>query len=220
MKINRTVGRAPDRRKQVVGLLKSGMSQAEVARKLGTSLENISDMVKLIRERAEAAVRKNDVFFQAAKLSGDARADLRSIAEQQGLTANPVIRALLGEVDAVIRTRKGTISVPFDGGGQHSLGKHLIETGEAVTGGVTLAEVAEYLPKTHENGVRHFEKASKVGKKRRKVRRGGAGYATYRFKPEGSPYGFKLVTAVDAEGNETLVSFYSTRHGRETKRAA
>lgn len=115
----------------------------------------------------------------------------------------------------MIRTKRGTIAVPFDRGGQHAIAKHLVETGKASTGGVTLEELAKYLPMAHEIGERKFEKSPRIG---RRKRRQGDGNAVYTFTPEGQSYGYRLVTAVDG-GKETLVTFYSTRSAKETKKA-
>ena len=65
----------------------------------------------------------------------------------------------------MIRTKRGTIAVPFDRGGQHAIAKHLVETGKASTGGVTLEELAKYLPMAHEIGERKFEKSPKIGRR-------------------------------------------------------
>ena len=90
-----------------------------------------------------------------------------------------------------------------------------METGKASTGGVTLEELAKYLPMAHEIGERKFEKSPKIG---RRKRRQGEGNAVYTLTPEGQSYGYRLVTAVDS-GKETLVTFYSTRSAKETKKA-
>lgn len=90
-----------------------------------------------------------------------------------------------------------------------------METGKASTGGVTLEELAKYLPMAHEIGERKFEKSPKIG---RRKRRQGDGNAVYTLTPEGQSYGYRLVTAVDG-GKETLVTFYSTRSAKETKKA-
>ena len=82
----------------------------------------------------------------------------------------------------MIRTKRGTIAVPFDRGGQHAIAKHLVETGKASTGGVTLEELAKYLPMAHEIGERKFEKSPRIG---RRKRRQGDGNAVYTFTPEG-----------------------------------
>lgn len=90
-----------------------------------------------------------------------------------------------------------------------------METGKASTGGVTLEELAKYLPMAHEIGERKFEKSPKIG---RRKRRQGEGNAVYTLTPEGQSYGYRLVTAVDG-GKETLVTFHSTLGEKATKKA-
>ena len=158
---------------------------------------------------------KGGELYQA-KVSPDTRAYLKVKAAEKNLSDNPVIAALLGDTDGFIETRRGRVEIPFDGGGLHSVARHLIETGKAETGGVTLEEVAEALPKTHSEGRRVFEKSPKVG---RKLKHGKdeVGRAVYRLELGGKRY--KLVTAVSASGIETLVSFSSNMSEKDTKRA-
>ena len=185
---------------------------AAIARELGVSRETTN---QAIREVLAYKARKSRTVYQAAQISSGLRGLLRRIAEEKGLQDDPVLKVLLGDSDGAIRTKRGTIAVPFDRGGQHAIAKHLVETGKASTGGVTLEELAKYLPMAHEIGERKFEKSPKIG---RRKRRQGDGNAVYTFTPEGQSYGYRLVTAVDG-GKETFVTFHSTLGEKATKKA-
>ncbi len=180
-----------------------GYNGAAIARELGVSRETTN---RIIQKALAYKARKSRTVYQAAQVSSGLRGLLRRIAEEKNLQDDPVLKALLGNGDGVIRTKRGTIAVPFDGGGQHAIAKHLVETGKASTGGVTLEELAKYLPMAHEIGERKFEKK--------------ANRAVYWLTPPGGAIRFKLVTAVDQSGRETLVTFCSKRHGEQTKKAA
>ena len=185
---------------------------AAIAREVGVSRETTNRILR----RAEAyKARLKRTLPQAAQVSPGLRGLLRRIAEEKGLQDDPVLKVLLGDGNGAIRTKRGTIAVPFDGGGQHAIAKHLVETGKASTGGVTLEELAKYLPMAHEIGERKFEKSPKIG---RRKRRQGEGNAVYTLTPEGQSYGYRLVTAVDG-GKETLVTFHSTLGEKATKKA-
>lgn len=100
----------------------------------------------------------------------------------------------------MIRTKRGTIAVPFDRGGQHAIAKHLVETGKASTGGVTLEELAKYLPMAHEIGERKFDK--------------GANRAVYRLTPPGESI---LVVYESASGKHYLYDVTQIERGGSTQ---
>lgn len=174
----------------------SDMTSAEWIRNVAFQKVKEEDFLK-------ALAGKSDELYQAKVNESGVKA-LLFLAEQMGITPDSAAFAFLSGTGSM--TENGR-TVHFDRGTRHAIGQHVIEAGMSPkVGGLTLGEVAEYLPLTLAKGKRTFDKKE--------------GRAVYFFTPENSSHGYKLVTRETKDGREYLVTFSSTRRARQTKKMA
>lgn len=174
----------------------SNMTAAEWIRNVAFRRMKEEDFLK-------ALAGQSDELYQAKVNESGVKA-LLFLAEQMGITPDSAAFAFLSGTGSM--TENGR-TVHFDRGTRHAIGQHVIEAGMSPkVGGLTLGEVAEYLPLTLAKGKRTFDKKE--------------GRAVYFFTPENSSHGYKLVTRETKDGREYLVTFSSTRRARQTKKMA
>ncbi|MBO4632658.1 MAG: methyltransferase domain-containing protein, partial [Lentisphaeria bacterium] len=187
---HRTAGEVEARNAQ----RRSKMPLEERLRTLLSATEDVAEGDKIYLEKAVAGIA------ELAKANARDIAKLSKIADTLNIPADHPFRKLLDPNGVISNGKRSFIA---GRGRRHAFGQHIIELGYARSGGMTVQEAADNLLPTL-SGLRTFDK---VGKR-----------AVYTYTPEGSKIEYTIITGEGKDGNHYLVSYYSSRNEKQTKK--